>query len=815
MAIDPICGMQVDESTDITTTRDGETFYFCCEYCRTKFLNPDAAAPAGGCCGTGNSAGGLPVLTVLDMPHSGPASDARYICPMCPGVGSETPADCPKCGMALEPSRPAAPTRKVVYSCPTHSEIAEDESGVCPQCGLALELKTIDATDGQDEQELRSMSRRFWVALALSLPVFLLAMLAPVFGDWIGPRWNVGLQLLMSSVVVFGVGWPIFSRGAKSLVTRQLNMFTLIAIGTAAAYLYSLAAVSLPSLFPQDMQANGQIDVYFEAAAVIITLVLLGQLLELKARHRTGDAIRELLSLTPPTARVVRDGQEIDVVLDVVHVGDSLRVRPGEKIPVDGQLLEGSSAVDESLITGESIPVDKQQGDQLIGGSVNQTGSFLMRADRVGQDTMLSRIVSMVSSAQRSRAPIQQLADVVAAWFVPLVLLIALATFIVWAVVQPRQPALAWAVVNSVAVLIIACPCVLGLATPMSVVVGIGRGARDGVLIRDAEVLQRLEKVDAVVVDKTGTLTEGRPVLTECLVSGAVSEDELLQMAAAVESQSEHPLAQAIVDAARQRELTIPTAEAFESLTGRGVRGTVEGRQVLVGTWSFIEHEGGDCDAALGPRADALQEQGQTVVYVSIDGQLSGLLAVADPIKSSTPDALRALRNLGMWVVMLTGDNRKTARAVALELGIDEFQAGASPEEKFECVKAMRREGRVVVMVGDGINDAPALAAADVGVAMGTGTDVAIESAGVTLVKGDLRNFVKAIRLSRCTMSNIRQNFGFAFGYNLLCVPIAAGVLYPISEDLLLNPMIAAAAMSCSSLSVIGNALRLRMARIG
>jgi len=812
MAIDPICGMQVDESTDITATRDGQTFYFCCAHCRTKFLNPETVPLSGGCCGTTGAE--LPVLTTWDGPEAGAASGSPYICPMCPGVGSEQPADCPKCGMALELAQPAAPRRTVVYTCPMHPEIEETESGACPRCGMDLELKTIDASDGDDDQELRSMARRFWLAAALSLPVCVLAMAGRAVDAWLGPQPNSWLQAVLSGVVLFWTGWPVFSRGVLSIVTRQLNMFTLIAIGTAAAYLYSLAAVMMPTLFPDDLRVAGRIAVYFEAAAVIITLVLLGQLLELKARRRTGGAIRELLALAPPTARIVRDGRETEVVLEVVRVGETLRVRPGEKVPVDGTLSEGDSAVDESLVTGESIPVDKHVGDVLIGGSLNQTGSFLMRADRVGQDTMLSQIVNMVATAQRSRAPIQKVADAVAGWFVPAVLIIAVITFVVWAVVQPRQPALAWAVVNSVAVLIIACPCALGLATPMSVVVGIGRGARDGVLIRNAEVLQRLEKVDTVVVDKTGTLTEGRPALTECVTDHAIAEDELLQWAASVEHNSEHPVAHAIVQAAGQRGIALQSVEEFDSVTGRGVRARVQGRQVLVGRRSWLEQEGVDCGTALCDQAQALQEQGRTVVFVAIDQQLSGLLAVSDPIKESTSAALRDLRNLGMWIVMLTGDNKRTARTVALELEINEFQAGTSPEQKYEYVSTMRREGRVVAMAGDGINDAPALAEADVGVAMGTGTDVAIESAGVTLVKGDLRDLVKALRLSRCTMRNIRQNFVFAFGYNAVCVPIAAGVLYPISEHLLLNPMLAAAAMSCSSLSVIGNALRLRLARI-
>ncbi|MEO1995946.1 MAG: heavy metal translocating P-type ATPase, partial [Planctomycetaceae bacterium] len=628
MAIDPICGMQVDESSDITATRDGQTFYFCCDHCRTRFLNPETVPLSGGCCGAAPAE--LHVLTTMDMPVAGSTSDARYICPMCPGVGSEQPADCPKCGMALEPSQPAAPRRTAVYTCPMHPQVAESAAGTCPRCGMDLELKTVDASAEEDDQEFRSMSRRFWIALTLSIPVFLLAMLARAFETWLGPQWNSWLQLVLSAVVVFGIGWPVFSRGARSIVTRQLNMFTLIAIGTAAAYMYSLVAVTMPSLFPKDLQAEGRIEVYFEAAAVIITLVLLGQLLELKARRRTGHAIRELLALTPPTARVVRDGQELEVVLDAVNVGDTLRVRPGEKVPVDGKLVEGGSAVDESLVTGESIPIDKHVGDKLIGGSLNQTGAFLMRAERVGQDTMLSQIVNMVSTAQRSRAPIQQVADSVAAWFVPTVLLIALVTFTVWMVLQPRQPALAWALVNSVAVLIIACPCVLGLATPMSVVVGIGRGARDGVLIRNAEVLQRLEKVDTIVVDKTGTLTEGRPALTACLTSGAIGEDEVLRLAASVEDHSEHPVARAIVDGARQQGISVQAAEEFESLTGRGVRARVTGSRVLVGTRAFLEQEGVACDGALSAQAETLQEQGHSVVYLATDQRFSGLLAVED-----------------------------------------------------------------------------------------------------------------------------------------------------------------------------------------
>jgi Cu+-exporting ATPase len=592
-------------------------------------------------------------------------------------------------------------------------------------------------------------------------------------------------------------------------------MFTLIAIGTGAAYLSSLVAVLFPALIPHQFRHDGGVPVYFEAAAVIITLVLLGQLLELRARHRTGAAIRELLSLAPPVARVVRDGEEREVPLDEVHQGDVLRVRPGEKIPVDGRLTDGASSVEESMITGEPMPVEKRSGDTVIGGTLNQTGSFLMVADKVGKDTVLSRIIGMVADAQRSRAPIQKVADAVAGYFVPAVLAIAVITFLVWAIAAPEQPPLAWALVNAVAVLIIACPCALGLATPMSIMVGIGRGAREGVLVKNAEVLERLEKVDTVVVDKTGTLTAGRPTLTECLPVGSIGEVELLRLAASVEQQSEHPLARAIVAGAAARTISVPAVAQFDSVTGGGARGSVEGRNVLVGKRAWLAEEGVADLAALDERATTLQQQGRTVMHVAVDGRFAGLIAVSDPIKDSTPEAVRSLHDLGLRIIMLTGDSEQTARTVAAGLGIDEFRAGVKPEGKHELVKALQAEGHTVAMAGDGINDAPALAAADVGIAMGTGSDAAIESAGVTLVKGDLRGIVKAIDLSRHTMRNIRQNLFFALIYNALGVPIAAGVLYPLSSHLLLNPMIAAAAMSLSSVSVVANALRLRTMKMG
>jgi Cu+-exporting ATPase len=694
-----------------------------------------------------------------------------------------------------------------------HPEIEQVGPGSCPKCGMDLEPKTLQLDTGDDDPELRGMTRRFWIAAALTLPVFLMSML-PMLGvsldRWLGPAIEPWLQLALATPVVLWAGWPFFERGFRSLVTGHLNMFTLIAIGTGAAYLYSLVAVLFPTVIPHQFRHDGGVPVYFEAAAVIITLVLLGQLLELRARHRTGAAIRELLSLAPPVARVVRQGEEREVPLDEVHQGDVLRVRPGEKIPVDGRLTEGGSSVEESMITGEPMPLEKRIGDAVIGGTLNQTGSFLMVADKVGKDTVLSRIIGMVADAQRSRAPIQKVADAVAGYFVPAVLAVAVVTFLVWAIAAPEQPPLAWALVNAVAVLIIACPCALGLATPMSIMVGIGRGAREGVLVKNAEVLERLEKVDTVVVDKTGTLTAGRPSLTECLPVAGMTETELLRHAASVEQQSEHPLAQAIVAGAAARNIPVPAVAHFDSVTGGGARGRVEGREVLVGKRAWLAEEHVADLAALDERSAALQQQGRTVMHVAIDKRLAGLIAVSDPIKASTPEAVRSLHGLGLRIIMLTGDSEQTARTVAAGLGIDEFRAGVKPEGKHDLVKALQAEGRTVAMAGDGINDAPALAAADVGIAMGTGSDAAIESAGVTLVKGDLRGIVKAIDLSRHTMRNIRQNLFFALVYNALGVPIAAGVLYPLSSHLLLNPMIAAAAMSLSSVSVVANALRLR-----
>ncbi|WP_145269599.1 heavy metal translocating P-type ATPase [Tautonia plasticadhaerens] len=767
MAIDPVCGMTVDESGGLVAERDGRTHYFCSEHCLRRFL------------ADGEPAGHAP----LDQHH-----DRR---------------------------EPAPEGRPVVYTCPMHPEIERDRPGPCPICGMALEPKSVGPGSAEDDSELRDMTRRFRVAVALTVPVVLLAML-PMLGvptdRWGGTTAQLWLQLALTTPVVLWAGWPFFERGGRSVVTGHLNMFTLIALGTGAAYTYSLVAVLAPGLIPQAPRHHGRLEVYFESAAVIVTLVLLGQVLELRARRRTGGAIRELLSLAPPTARIVRDDEEKEVALEVVRHGDTLRVRPGEKIPVDGRLSEGRSAVDESMLTGEPMPVEKRPGDPLIGGTVNRTGSFLMEAEKVGRETVLSQIVAMVADAQRSRAPIQRLADLVAGYFVPAVVGIAVLTFLAWMIAAPDQPALAWALVNAVAVLIIACPCALGLATPMSIMVGVGRGAREGILIKDAEVLETLEKVDTVVVDKTGTLTEGRPSLTECEPAGGFSEADLLRLAAGVERNSEHPLARAVVEGAEGRGLAVPAVEGFDSVTGGGVVGRVEGREVRVGNRPLLAEAGIHNLGPLEERADALRRQGRTVVHVAVDGRFAGLLAVADPIKGTTAEAVRSLHDLGLRIIMLTGDDEATARTVAETLGIDEFRAGVRPEEKHDRVVALRSEGRRVVMAGDGINDAPALAAADVGIAMGTGIDVAIESAGVTLVRGDLRGIVKAVKLSRRTMRNIRQNLFFAFVYNALGVPVAAGVLYPISASLLLNPMLAAAAMSVSSVSVVGNALRLRRA---
>ena len=718
------------------------------------------------------------------------------------------------CGMALERAIPTHSTSKTIYTCPMHPEIEQEGPGDCPICGMGLEPKTVALEDEEDDAELDDMTRRFWIGLALTIPLFAMTMSEMVGVSlirWISPTVSGWLQLFLATPVVLWAGWPFFQRGWRSIVSRRLNMFTLIAIGTGSAYFYSLVAVLFPNVFPGSFRDDGHVAIYFEAAAVVVVLVMLGQVLEIRARRRTSGAIRELLSLAPPTAIVVRDGEEMEVPLEQVHTNETLRVRPGDKIPVDGTITRGKSAVDESMITGEPIPVSKVEGDSVIGGTVNETGSFLFRAERVGRDTMLSQIVEMVAQAQRSRAPIQRVVDQFAAWFVPIVIAISVITFIVWAVFGPA-PHLANALINAVAVLIIACPCALGLATPMSIMVGIGRGAKEGILIKNAEVLENMKKVDILVVDKTGTLTEGKPKLSKAVPADGFSETELIRLAASVEQNSEHPLAGSIVAAAKSRDLDVPVVENFQSVTANGVYGTVEGRRVIIGKPSFLTESGIEGVDQFLPPAGELQSQRDTVMFVGIENRSAGILAVSDPIKQSTPEAIRELHKLGLKIIMLTGDNEKTARAVADQLNIDEVEAGVKPEDKHDRVKNLREQGHVVAMAGDGINDAPALAAATVGIAMGTGTDVAIESSDVTLVKGDLLGIVNAIRLSRAVVRNINQNLVFAFGYNSLGIPVAAGVLYPFF-GILLSPMLAAAAMSFSSLSVVGNALRLRRSK--
>jgi Cu+-exporting ATPase len=734
-----------------------------------------------------------------------------YTCPMDPEIRQSKPGPCPKCGMALEPLTVVPAATRIEYVCPMHPEIVRQEPGSCPVCGMALEPRTV-ALEEEVNPELVNMTRRFWTSVVLTAPIAFFAMSEFVPGQPVQRLLSFQLlnwvQLVLATPVVLWGGWPFFQRGWASVVTRNLNMFTLIAIGVGTAYVYSVFGAAFPGLFPESFRGHGsEVGVYFDAAAVITTLVLLGQVLELRARSRTSSAIKALLGLAPKTARLIRDdGREEDVPLERITPGDSLRVRPGEKIPVDGVVLEGSTSVDESMVTGEPIPVEKIKGDKVTGGTVNGTGSFVMRAERVGSDTLLAQIVRMVSEAQRSRAPIQKLADIVSGYFVPAVVLIATITFIVWGMIGP-EPRMAYALLNAVAVLIIACPCALGLATPMSIMVGTGRGATIGVLIRNAEALEVLEKVDTLIVDKTGTLTEGRPRLTSIASVNKGDEPEVLRLAASLERGSEHPLAAAVLSAAQQRGLRLSDARDFQSVTGKGIVGTVDGRKVALGNQKLLD----DLKVSsknLQARAEKLRQDGQTVMFVVIGDSVAGLLGVSDPIKQSTPEAIRMLHEDGIDIVMLTGDSRTTAEAVARKLGIDEFQAEVLPEQKGEVVKRLQAKARVVAMAGDGINDAPALAQAQVGIAMGTGTDVAMESAGVTLVKGDLRGIAKARRLSRGTMRNIRQNLFFAFVYNVLGVSIAAGVLYPFF-GLLLSPIIASAAMTFSSVSVVSNALRL------
>jgi P-type Cu+ transporter len=794
---DPVCGMTVEpQHAAGTEIYNGVTYAFCSRHCLEKFR----ADPTQYVAASHETHGSAPVAGTV------------YTCPMHPEVRQGRPGVCPLCGMALEPVSTAVPGTRTTYVCPMHPEIVRSEPGTCPICGMALEPRTVSLEE-EANPELIDMTRRFWISLLLTASLLLLAMSEMLPGQPVqhalSARLLTWVQLVFATPVVLWGGWPFLTRGWASIVNRSMNMFTLIAIGTGTAYLYSVIATLVPDIFPASFRTHsGAVAVYFEAAAVITTLVLLGQVLELRARSQTSSAIRALLGLAPKTARRLRDdGSEEDVPLDHVQPGDRLRVRPGEKVPVDGVVLEGTSAIDESMITGEPIPVEKVAGDHMTGGTVNGTGGLVMRAEHVGAETLLAQIVHMVGEAQRSRAPIQRLVDVVSAYFVPVVVAVAVVSAIVWGLVGP-EPRLAYALVNAVAVLIIACPCALGLATPMSIMVGTGRGALAGVLVRHAEALEVLEKVDTLVVDKTGTLTEGKPRLMAVTATPPVRDNDLLRFAASLERGSEHPLAAAIVAGAHARGLALTDALDFASRTGKGVMGQVDGHQVALGNHALFAELGielGD----LVPQAEALRHEGQTVMFVALDGQPAGLLGVADPIKPSTPEALQLLREDGVQVVMLTGDSRTTAEAVARTLGIERVEAEVLPEQKGEVIKRLQADGHMVAMAGDGVNDAPALAQAQVGIAMGTGTDVAMESAGMTLVKGDLRGIARARRLSRGTMRNIRQNLFFAFVYNALGVPIAAGVLYPVF-GLLLSPMLASAAMTLSSVSVISNALRLR-----
>jgi Cu+-exporting ATPase len=823
---DPVCNMDVDPGNARGRTEfKGQTYYFCCSGCKgrfqadpEKYLSPAPAdgqlAQMGGLARSKSKTEPAQPTTESAAQPTSRKGTATYICPMDPTVRESKPGACPKCGMALDMAieDAAIGSERVEYTCPMHPEIVRDRPGNCPICGMALEPRMSTGLPEEDDSELRSMQRRLWIGAALSLPLLLLSMGSMAAGGplhHLSAGWMEWLQLALATPVVLWGGWPFFQRGWASAVNRSLNMFTLIAMGTGTAYVYSVIATLAPGIFPESFPGHGgRPEVYFETAAIIVSLVLLGQVLELRARRQTSSAIRALLDLNPKTARRVRaDGSDEEIPLEHVRRGDRLRVRPGDRVPVDGRVEEGSSAVDESMLTGESLPVEKALGAKVIGGTVNQTGSFVMSAEKLGSETMLAQIVRMVAEAQRSRAPIQSLADKVSGYFVPAVLLVAALTFVGWAVWGP-QPRLPHALVNAVAVLIIACPCALGLATPIAVMVGTGRGARAGVLVKNAAALETMEKVGTLVLDKTGTLTEGKPRVTEVAVLGNATEDDLLRLAASLERSSEHPLAAAMVQAAEERGLKVNAAANFESLTGKGVIGRVEGREVALGNEALFAARKIAVESLLA-QVEKLRARGQTVVLAAIDGKPAGLIAIADPIKAGTPEAVQSLQQSGLRLVMLTGDSRATAQAIATALGIDEFEAEVLPEEKLEIVRKMQSQGHIVAMAGDGVNDAPALAQADVGIAMGTGTEVAIESADITLVKGDLRAIVRARNLSRATMRNIRQNLFFAFVYNLLGVPIAAGALYPFT-GLLLQPIFAAAAMSFSSVSVIGNALRLR-----
>ncbi|HEY9202503.1 MAG TPA: heavy metal translocating P-type ATPase [Gammaproteobacteria bacterium] len=803
---DPVCGMSVTLDSEFHANYQGEMWYFCSQHCKHKFVQHPQAY-------TGESLQAQHVEACDDGSCS--IEYLEYTCPMHPEIIQDHPGSCPKCGMALEPKDGSALKTKTEYTCPMHPEIVQDHPGSCPKCGMALEPRTITLED--ENPELVDMSRRFWVSTVLALPVFILAMIADLapglLPDGLSMKSVQWIECVLATPVVWWGGWPFFVRAVQSVKTWNLNMFTLIGLGVFVAWSFSMVALLLPQIFPLIMRHDdGTVPVYFEAAAVITTLVLLGQVLELRARSRTNTAIKMLLGLAPNTARIHRqNGEEEDIPLDQVQVGDILRIRPGEKIPVDGRVVEGESNVDESMVTGEPVPVVKYKNETLIGATVNGNGSLLMQAEKVGADTLLSQIVNMVAEAQRSRAPIQQLADTVSSYFVPVVVIIAFLAFVVWFLWGP-EPRLAYALVNAVAVLIIACPCALGLATPLSIMVGTGRGATVGVLIKNAEALEVMEKVDTLVVDKTGTLTEGRPQLMQVLVVNGEDENTVLRLAASLERGSEHPLADAIVQGAKQRELALSSVDNFEAKTGMGVTGKVDGHALALGNIALMQSLGVDSDS-LSAQADSLRAEGQTVMLLAADGEAAGLIGVADPIKQSTASAIADLHEEGIEVIMLTGDNQITAEAVARQLHIDRVEAEVLPDQKATIVKQLQAAGKTVAMAGDGINDAPALAQAQVGIAMGTGADVAMESAGITLVKGDLRGIVRARQLSRATMRNIRQNLFFAFAYNSAGVPIAAGVLYPFF-GLLLSPIIAAAAMSFSSVSVISNALRLRRIRL-
>ena len=796
---DPVCNMVVSSDSEYYYHYADKHYHFCSEHCLHKFREHperylDKETPA---------------------PRETGDESSTYTCPMHPEIQQQGPGSCPKCGMALESMGVPVAATKTEYTCLMHPEVVQDHPGSCPKCGMALEPVTVKVEE--KNEELIDMNRRFWVSVVLALPVFVLAMFADLMPAWLPDGLSMQMvqwvEFALATPVVLWGGWPFFVRGWQSVQTWNLNMFTLITLGVSVAWVYSVVALLLPQIFPPIMQMEGGlVDVYFEAAAVITALVLLGQVLELRARSRTNAAVQMLLGLAPNTARIVRnDGTEEDIPLEQVQPGDTLRVRPGEKVPVDGTVIDGESNVDESMVTGEPIPVAKLAGEKLIGATVNGTGSLLMRAEKVGSDTLLAQIINMVAEAQRSRAPIQKLADVVAGYFVPAVVGVAVTAFVVWWL-WGSEPRLAHAVVNAVAVLIIACPCALGLATPISIMVGTGRGAIAGVLIKNAEALEIIEKVDTLVVDKTGTLTEGKPKLVAVQAEEGFTEDEVLRIAASLERASEHPLAEAIVYGAEEKGVELVKTDNFQSITGKGVTGEVDGHAVAVGNIKLLESLGINA-GELPQQANKQRADGKTVMLIAVNGKAAGLIAVADPIKDSTPEAIRDLYAAGIKIVMLTGDSRATAEAVASKLEIDQVQAEVLPEQKAEVVKQFQAEGRIVAMAGDGINDAPALAQAQVGIAMGTGTNVAMESAGVTLVKGDLRGIVRARRLSRATMRNIRQNLFFAFIYNSAGVPIAAGVLYPFF-GILLSPIIAAAAMSFSSVSVISNSLRLRRVKL-